>query len=143
MKPRKEIFLAIFIGSIIALLIVGGIMRARKAFKDIKPKLADTFSLYSSPSPVATSNLFLDLKTEDNQVVSEPKLKLVGQTLPGTFLAITSEKNDFLLTPNELGDFSQEITLIKGANAITVTVFKKDGEKLEKKLSIVYTTVEL
>jgi hypothetical protein len=36
----------------------------------------------------------------------------------------------------------QEITLVKGANTIKISVYQADGKKLEK-LSAVYTTAEI
>jgi hypothetical protein len=45
--------------------------------------------------------------------------------------------------PNDVGNFSQEVKLIKGANLLTVTVFTQDGDKVEESLSVVYTTAAL
>lgn len=144
MKPRKEITLAVIIGLILALIIAGGVYRARSAIRNITPsKIVNNFTNNPQNSDKKEAALFLDIETPDNSVVNESKIQLVGKTLPGTFIAITSDKNDYLIVPNELGSFSQEITLIKGANTVTTTVYTKSGEKIEKKLSIVYTTQQL
>lgn len=144
MKVKKEIILAIVIGLILALIIAGGIYRAQNAIRDINLKKTSKEINNSEKNKDDKSNeLFLEIETEDNSVVSDGKIQLIGKTLAGTFIAITSDKNDYLIVPNELGSFSQELTLVKGANTINVTVYTKAGEKVEKKLSVVYTTASL
>jgi len=144
MKVHKEVTLAVIIGLILALIIMGGIYRARSAFKNITPpKLLTNQIDKPKESDQKSNQLFLELETEDNSVVNEGKIQLIGKTLTGTFIAITSDKNDYLIVPNELGSFSQELTLVKGANTINVTVYTKAGDKVEKKLSVVYTTASL
>ncbi|MFH1243969.1 MAG: hypothetical protein V1487_00120 [bacterium] len=144
MKVKREISLAIFIGLFIALLVTGGIMRARRALKSLAlPSLKET--LVASPKPEKTSPaaLFLEITTPDHSVTKDPSLTLTGKTLPGTYLAILGEKGEYLIIPNELGSFSQSIALIKGANTIKITVYEQNGNKLEKTVSAVYTTAEI
>ncbi len=146
MKARKEITLAVIIGLIIALIIAGGIYRAKTALQNFKPSdYTDKFTKKQSNNPEVKSDtqLFIELNSPDNTVVVEPTFKLSGKTLPSTYIAITTEQNDYLIVPNELGSFSQEVALIKGANMLNVTVFKSTGEKVEKSLSVVYTTAQL
>lgn len=146
MKARKEITLAIIIGLLIALVIAGGIYRAKTALQNFKPSdLTDKFQPKKSETPDKTEvdRLFIELNSPDNTVVTEATFKVNGKTLPSTYIAITTEQNDYLIVPNELGSFSQEVSLIKGANILNVTVFKSNGEKVEKSLSVVYTTAQL
>lgn len=144
MKVKKEISIAIFIGLFIALLVTGGIMRARRALKSLDlSSFRDT--LVASPKPEKTipTTLFLDITTPDNSVNKIPSLTLAGKTLPGTYIAILGEKGEYLIIPNELGSFSQSVTLIKGANTIKITVYEQNGNKIEKTVSAVYTTAEI
>lgn len=146
MKARKEITLAIIIGLIIALVIAGGIYRAKTALQNFKPSdLANKFQSKVSNNPELSEDdkLFIELNSPDNTVVTESNFKVSGKTLPSTYIAITTEQNDYLIVPNELGSFAQEVALIKGANILNVTVFKSSGEKVEKSLSVVYTTAQL
>lgn len=146
MKARKEVTLAVIIGLIIALVIAGGIYRAKTAIQNFDPQ-----SLLPSKESENTQNpdqnnskkLFIEIDTPDNSVTDKPTLMLSGNTLPATYIAITTESTDYLIVPNEVGSFSQEVKLINGANRLTVTVFNKDGEKVEKSLSVVYTTATL
>ena len=143
MKVKKEATVAVVIGLILALVIMGGIIRARKAIQNIKLPTQANFKNKTVEPESKKTELFLDITTTDNIVTSEPKLVVAGKTLQGTYIAILTEKGDYLIVPNELGSFSQEINLIKGANAITVNVFQNDGKKIERKLNAVYTTAQL
>lgn len=145
MKAKKEVTLAIIIGLLLAVLITGGILRARSALKTIQNNTSETTSNGKSNTEKNKLNneLFLDLATVDNYVTDSPTLTLAGKTNPKTYIAIAGEKSEYLIVPSETGSFSQEIALIKGANLIKVTVFQENGAKLEKTLNVVYTTAEI
>lgn len=144
MKVKKEITVAIIIGLIISAIVIGGILRARQALSNIK--LSNPLS-NSSPLPSGStapqSGLFINLSTADNQVVTEPTLKLAGKTLPQTYIVINGEAGDYIIVANELGDFSQDITLVQGANTIKVTVYEENGNNLETYLNAVYSSSEI
>ncbi len=143
MKVKKEVTVAVVIGLVLALVVTGGVIRAQSALKNIKLPTKESFKSTKTVKEEKTTELFLDITTPDNSVVSEAKLTLTGKTLPSTYIAILGEKGEYLIVPNDLGVFSQEIVLIKGANTIKVTSYQKDGKKLERTLSVVYTTAEL
>lgn len=143
MKARKEITLAIIIGLLVGLVVVGGIIRARSALMDITPpELPFKRSSTPSPSP-STTELFLTLDTPDNQVSSVNSLTIKGTTLPGTYIVILGELEEYIIVPNDLGQFSQETTLTPGANTIKVTSYQTNGEKREATLSAVFTTSDI
>jgi len=144
MKVKKEATVAVVIGLILALIVTGGIMRARYALKNIKLPTKEAFlQTKKTTPPEDKKSLFLELTTLDNSVLSEPKLTLSGKTLPDTYIAILGEKGEYLIVPNDLGTFSQEISLIKGANTIKIVVYQNDGTKIEGTVNAVYTTAEL
>lgn len=146
MKARKEVTLAIIIGLIIALIIAGGIYRAKTAIQNFDPQSIipqKKSDVSNNPDQKKQEKLFLELITPDNAVTDKATFTISGKTLPRTYIAITTESNDYLIVPNDVGSFSQEVNLIKGANRLTVTVFTQDGEKVEDSLSVVYTTATL
>ena len=146
MKIKKEVTVAVIIGLIIGILVVGGILRARSAISDMKApeNITKTPSPSQSPSPEGNNGeLFLSLITIDNQVVNTPTITVTGKTLPDAYVVLNSEKGDYIIVPNDLGTFSQEITLVKGANTIVVTVYEENGNKKEQTLTIVYTSAEI
>lgn len=144
MKVKKEATVAVVIGLILALIVTGGVLRARHAIQSIKLPNKDSLTKSNTSSGVQKNQeLFLEITTPDNLVTSEPKLTLSGKTLPSTYIAILGEKGEYLIVPSDLGNFTQDITLIKGANTIRISVYQNDGKKVEDTLSAVYTTAEL
>lgn len=144
MKARKEITLAVIIGLLVGLVVVGGIIRARTALDNIAPQDLSFKARKASPSPSPKlDSLFLQLTTPDNQVLDTDSLIIEGSTLPGTYVVILGEKSEYIIVPNELGDFSQEIGLVAGANTIKITSYRDDGEQVETVLNAVYTTAEI
>ena len=146
MKARKEVTLAIIIGLIIALIIAGGIYRAKTAIQNFDPQ--SLIPKKQSKDGVnqdqkTEQKLFVELDTADNSVTDKATFTISGKTLPKTYIAITTESNDYLIVPNDVGSFSQEVNLIKGANRLTITVYTQDGVKVEDALSVVYTTAAL
>jgi len=146
MKVKKEATVAVVIGLILALVVTGGVIRARTALNSIKLPTKESFSNSKNPSSTSeekSSELYLELTTPDNSVSTEPVLNLLGKTLPNTYIAILGEKGEYLIVPNELGNFSQDITLVQGVNTIKISVYTEDGTKVEKTLNAVYTTAQL
>lgn len=143
MKVKKEVTVAVVIGLIIALIVTSGILRARHALQSVKLPNSERFLKKSaSPEPKKTE-LFLELTTPDNSVTTEAVLTLTGKTLPGTYIVILGEKGEYLIVPSDIGSFSQEIALVKGANAIRVSIYQSDGKKIEQTINAVYTTAQL
>lgn len=144
MKVKKEATVAVVIGLILALVVTGGVLRARTALKTVKLPTKESFLSNKKTTPETKSKeLFLELTTPDNSVLAEPKLTLSGKTLPNTYIAILGEKGEYLIVPSDVGNFSQEIALVKGANTIKIVVYQNDGKKIEDTVNAVYTTAEL
>ncbi len=144
MKIKKEATVAVVIGLIIALIVVGGVLRARTALLSIKlPDRENNQSSTNKKPEEKNRDLFLEIATPDNSVTTTDKFTLSGTTLAGTYIAILGEKEEYLIVPNDLGRFSQEITLVKGANTIKLTVYQDDGKKVEQTITAVYTTAKL
>ena len=144
MKVKKEATVAVVIGLFLALLVVGGILRARYALQSLKLPTKKVAQSDTTPSSDTKNNgLFLDLTTPDNSVTKVAKLTLTGKTLPHTYIAILGEKGEYLIVPNDLGSFSQDITLVKGENTVKITIYQDNGNKLERTVNAVYTTAEI
>ena len=144
MKVKKEATVAVVIGLILAVIVMGGVLRARHALQTIKMPTKESFNAPRKTEPDKTKpELFLDITTPDNSVAQDSSFTITGKTLPNTYIAILGEKGEYLIVPNDLGTFSQEISLIKGANTIKINVYQADGKKIEKTLSAVYTTAQL
>ena len=145
MKIKKEATVAVIIGLVLGLIVVVGVLRAREALQKIHlSDLQSTSVGKSGPTPSnQPSGLFLTIETPDNSISKDAVLTVNGKTIPGTYIAITGENGEYLIVPNSLGSFSQDISLAKGANTITVTVYEQDGNHVQKTLNAVYTTADL
>jgi hypothetical protein len=118
--------------------------RAKTALDSYKTRTSPRPSAKVETSPQVNEALPLTITSPaDNSVVDTAQIELSGTTIPNTYITILTEKNEYIIVPSELGDFSQTISLVKGANTIDVTVYTPTGDKTEAKLSVVYTTVEL
>lgn len=144
-KAHKEITLAVIIGLIFGLVVVGGVIRARRAIDTVRNTRPEESIIPSGQKVENPDNnkLLLDITTPDNQVVETPTLTIAGKTNPAGYIVILGEKGEYIVTPASTGTFSQEVNLVKGANTISVTVYLEDGTKTEKELTVVYTTSEI
>lgn len=146
MKIKKEAIMATIIGLIIGLLITGGVLRAQRALDSRESREPTSESSNSNKLPEEATPGELELlieEPEDNLVVGDDAVTITGTTQPGTYIAIITEKNEYLIVPNEVGQFSQEISLVSGANTITISVYDESGNRVEKTLNIVYTSAEI
>ncbi|MEI6690891.1 MAG: hypothetical protein WCL07_04040 [bacterium] len=143
MQVKKEISVAVFIGLLIGAVIIGGIYRAKSALEAHRTP-TPTPLITSAKTVIANNNLLLKITSPiDNSVVTTSKLELTGATQLNTYITILTEKNEYIIVPNELGNFTQEISLVKGVNIIVVTSYTPQGDKTEKTLNLVYTAADL
>jgi hypothetical protein len=139
MKIKKEATVAVIIGLVLALVVTGGVLRARRALQNIKLPTRESMGNSKLPTPETKSTeLFLDLTTPDNSVSTQPKLTLSGKTLPSTYIAILGEKGEYLIVPNDLGVLARNY-FSQRANTIKINVYQNDGNKIESTINAVYT----
>lgn len=139
----KEALIAIIIGFLFGLLITFGIYTANRSLKERAAPLASppaTSPTLASPPPVPT--LVID-SPENESLVDEEEIIINGRTSPEAIIAIFTESNEHLLTASREGTFSASIRLIKGVNNIKVTAVDKMSQKVEKNLTIVYSTAKI
>lgn len=141
MKAGKEITIAVAIGLVFGLVVVGGIIRAKSALDKVQDsKPSSSIQVSGTPAPQTDNQLVLELSTPDNQVLENSSLLVTGKTDPQGYIVILGEKGEYITTPGKTGTFSQEITLVKGANTIRITVYLENGTKVEKTLTAIYTS---
>jgi len=149
---RKEFIVAIFLGLVVGLLIVVGIIIARQAFEKHQASLEGSANgspistSLSTGSPTATPtpakhSITIDFP-DDNSVVSSSELVISGKTTPKSTIAIVSEKNELFTPADEAGLFSQKIELITGINEVKIASLAPNEELAEIILTVVFTTAE-
>jgi hypothetical protein len=145
---KKEVLLAIIIGFGLGLLITFGVWQANKALKQVAPKQAlppSQVQEEKTPSPTPPpSQIGLTITSpEDNSIINKEKIDISGKTSSGAIVVITYEEGEKIVEADENGNFTSEITLVGGANEITVSAYDQEGNEVTKTLNLVYSTAEI
>ncbi len=145
---KKEILIAIIIGFILGLIITFGIWTANKSLqqnnKTQKTEVSETQPIVTEMSPAEEGKIPLTISSpENNSLFDQEKVEIVGKTAAQATVAILYEEGEEILQADEQGKFSQEITLIGGANEIKITAFDTEGNEADKTLNLVYSTAEI
>lgn len=136
---RKEVLLAIIIGVILGAVILYGLKIANESATPATPEETQTSQTITTPTPTPTNTLTIDNPT-DHFVSFEKNLTLTGRATPQTNLAITSEGADDIVTADDSGKFTSELSLVLGENPITISAFFPDGTQTVQTLNVIYTT---
>jgi len=141
---QKEVFLAIFIGFIIGLLITFGVWQANKAIKSSSslPKISET-APSQSPTPEVNKSSLSILAPTDEFLSKQATVTVKGSYLPGAQIVILYEKGEKLLKADNNGNFEIEIGLVTGENQIEIDGFTKEGDEAKQIITVVYTTVDI
>lgn len=139
----KEAIIAITIGFLLGLIITFGVYTANRSLKE-KGESATAPEAAVSPLSSPTSDAILEINSPENEsLVEEEEISIRGTADPQAIVAIFTEENEHLLTTSPEGTFSAQIRLIKGVNNIKITAVNKANQKVEKNLTIVYSTVKI
>ena len=141
LSMKKEVLLAIIIGFTIGLIITFGIYTARKALNQHQ-SITPTPSPQISPSPSSSQTLTLT-EPENETVSDQEKITLAGTTNPQSLVTIFTQEDEIIVYANDQGKFSTPITLVGGANDITVTSISPAGPTAQTRLTLVYSTVKI
>lgn len=143
---KKEILIAIIIGFILGLVITFGIWTANKSLQE-SSQTQTTGNNESQPivtETVEEGQISLVISSpENNALVNQEKIEIVGQTVAQATVIILYEEGEEVFQADEKGEFSQEITLVGGANEIKITVFDEEGNEANKALNLVYSSAEI
>ena len=135
---RKEAIIAIILGLFLGLVFTIGIYTANQAVKDKKTEQTiETTQTSPSSSPAIGFQL---TEPENNIVVSQPNIKISGQSSSEAVIAAYSEAKEKFLQADEDGDFSFGFPLSAGSNKITITSIDKEENQQTAHITVVYTT---
>lgn len=139
---RKEVAVAILLGSVLGLALAFGIWRANKVLRPQTPTTESTPSTSQDADQTKKKNtgtLFVTTP-ENNSVVNEDKIIVQGSTTPYATIVIVANTGEIISQAKQDGSFSEEIKLSGGPNEIRVLSYDKEGNKSEQTLVIVYST---
>ena len=144
---KKEILIAIIIGFVLGLVITFGIWTANKSLKEgvtqnQQEEVAKNETI-TTPTQAEEKLPLTIISPENNALLNQEKLEIVGKTSPKTVVAISYEEGEKIIEADEKGDFKGEITLIGGGNEITISAFDNQGNEASKTLNLVFSTAEI
>lgn len=146
---KNEVVIAIFIGCVLGLVIAFGIRNANQAIKTVQSKPTPPPQVLENiqpekVAPIPENKSVLTITSpENNSLIDTQKVKIVGKTEPNTTILLVYEEGENILSADDEGNFSQEITLTGGQNQISISVFDANGNETNKILSLVYSTAEI
>lgn len=136
---RKEILFAIIAGVVIGTALAFGIWRANSSLKSKGEEVLSVPTKEEVESPETEFKIAL-AKPEDYDVITKSPTALSGITEPNTWIAISSEEDDYILKSDSKGAFEQEVELVGGVNQLLVYAFDENGSSSKKDLIVVFST---
>ena len=141
---QKEVFLAIFVGFIIGLLLTFGIWQANNAIKTSKLGVqTETTEQSEEPASETKKPMLSIISPTDSYLSKEAKVSLKGSYAPNSQIAILTEKGQKVISTDNNGLFETEINLVTGENQIEIYGFSKEGDEAKQVITVVYTTAEI
>lgn len=146
---KKEIILAVIIGLIVGLVITFGVYRAQQAVQQNVSTNAIITETIASPqaSPqlqqTSSTDAFTLTEPADEALVSEPSIRMTGQTIPNATIVILGGSKETIGSSDSRGNFSIPHTLQVGSNILTVRVLSDAGETKEVVRTVIYSTADL
>jgi hypothetical protein len=126
---RKEILISILVGLSLGLIITYGFYTARLSTRVGNITQKDDLEFEPTPVPANTTADRLIITTpEDELVTTESKLTVRGKAGANNFIAITLLDQIQVLTADDQGAFSLEVTLKSGGNVLVIQSTNETGE---------------
>ena len=120
--------------SIVAIL--GGVIVAGVAFyifqvtKMLPASKTKTVTLATPTPKPASSNIFLSLdQPKDESVTSNKTITVSGKTIPDAIVVISTETEDQVIKPTNVGSFSATTVILDSTNKIEITAIAPNGEQ--------------
>lgn len=139
---KKEVIIAIFIGVVIGLIITFGLKRAEQSLNaglESPQAQSQTNNLEVAETPDHT--LYV-ASPQPNSIVESDKITISGSTTPYSLLAVISDHDQNTTMADTQGNFSVSLSVLKGANLISVKSYDNLGKLANLTFPIVYTDID-
>ncbi|OGY17732.1 MAG: hypothetical protein A2784_01250 [Candidatus Chisholmbacteria bacterium RIFCSPHIGHO2_01_FULL_48_12] len=138
---KKEVILAIVIGFSLGLVITFGIYTARQA---ISRHQTTNPSPSPQASPVTSSAHGLTITApEPETVFTKTEATVSGMTTPNALVTLFTQEAEVIVYADTTGKFSTPVTLVGGANDITITAITPEGLTATTTLILIYSTATI
>lgn len=144
---RKELFIAIFLGSFLGIAVAFGIWRFTNSFKqesgNITDELAENnllpFQQGSDLPTGALSEGITIVQPHTNAVVNRTPIAVSGITMQNSHVVILGD-DEYVVRTGNGGTFEQEVEVDGGINIIPIYVFSEDGKQEQTSVLVVYSS---
>jgi hypothetical protein len=132
---KKEIFIAIFVGLSMGLIITFGVYRVKNSLS-VTPN-TDFIEEDVNSDATPTPTLLALHSPEDGSIQTEKELTVTGTTIPNAFVVLFVNDTDFISNSDESGNFSFNVELEDGVNIIRIHVLDENGtSSVEERLVV-------
>ena len=137
---RKEVVIVVFVGILIGAIVAFGIYTAQSALKQRQLNSQEVPPLDNQEQVAPSSHTLSINEPQDESIWDQEKINVNGTTTPKSVVTILTEENEYLLSADNEGYFSAEVSLTGGANTITVSSFDELGNQAQQSVAVVYST---
>lgn len=100
-------------------------------------------AISNSSTPQSQNNLFVKIiEPSDESLVTKRTLSIKGTTNPGNIIIISTNLQDVTAKPTADGNFSVTVDISAGANVIIARSIAPNGDSVEDKKTVTYSTEE-
>ncbi|HSW89543.1 MAG TPA: hypothetical protein VLH19_01590 [Patescibacteria group bacterium] len=144
---KKEVSIAIALGVIVGLVVMYGVIRAKRAVEEVLPSPTINPSgaaITATPTPDLSTSEHIRLSEPTNDsLVSTPDIHVTGQTIPNSTVLILDNTREYPSVSDQNGNFSVAVTLEAGANTLVARVLTDDGQTYSIMREIIYSTADI
>lgn len=139
---RKEVLIAILLGGILGLAIAFGVWRVNLALTSNTQtqRLTESESRTSSNEQEQNSKSLIITEPENNALVSLSPITVKGRAEKNSIIIITSPTDEVSAVADAQGNWTGNIKLEAGANAILVMAINENRDEEIEELTVTYST---
>ncbi len=134
---RKELLVAIFVGSLLGIAVAFGVWKTNVAFN--KPKPDTQIEEKDQQQPEGTFDIAI-AKPNNFFVSSLSPISVSGVTKKGNWVVVSAAETDYFTQADESGGFKEEVKLTSGINDLFFYSFDQEGKSAEKNLTVVLSS---
>lgn len=138
MKTEKIVisFIAILIGILFAS-VAFYLYQSTKTIPPSETKITRNLT----PTPKSETSVFLAIDSpKDEEVIGKKTINIVGKTIPGAVVIISTKSTDEAIKPASNGNFSTTAVIDDGVNKIEITAIAPNGEEKRIIRTVTFST---
>jgi hypothetical protein len=134
---RKEILLAILIGTGLGLLITFAVYQSRRSVSDAQKDQVQEVLINSTVDEQENTGQLAITSPENNLILDSQRLIVSGNTQANNFVVIFVNNQEVITNADESGNFSKEVRLDEGANVLLIYSVNQDGGLVQSRRTVI------